>query len=203
MLRQDDLILVAGPRRSGKSVLTKKITDAMPRLVVFDTMLEYAIEENDLVATNPRELAEQAKLILTHKPKNYRLLIQFGEDTEEIEDFSTCLKILTALKNLHIVIEELPEYTGAGWMPVPLRRLILTGRHYGIGITATTQRPAEIPKTFISNCAHLFLSRFEEPNDLKYFERILNKSVFNSLCNLKRFNFLHYERGGCARIVRA
>ena len=210
MYKQDDLICVLGPRESGKSYLTRRISVAQARLVIFDTAHEYTIEEDDLSATNPAELGRLAKLILEYKPKSYRLIYRWDPERVDDEDpmalaneLNRCLRILYHLGNCHIVIEELPQYTNARGMPSWLRKLVLIGRHRGIGITATTQRPAEIPKTFISNCRHVFFSRFDEANDLKYFAETLGKTAINSMRSLKQFYFIHYERPGKTSVLKA
>lgn len=177
----------------------------MPRLIVFDTAHEYEKDPDDLVATTPAELGQIAKLILQFKPKEYRVLYQWQVDREgELEeDLNTCLRILYHLGNCHVVIEELPQYSNSRDMPEWLRKMVLVGRHRGIGITATTQRPAEIPKTFISNCRHVFFSRFDEANDLKYFSETLGKTAINSMRSLKQFYFIHYERPGKTTVLKA
>lgn len=208
--KQDYLICVLGPRESGKSYLTRRISRAQTRLVVFDTVHEYEKDDDDLVATTPAELGHIAKLILEFKPKEFRVLYRWDPTRSNDEDplamaneLNTCLRILYHLGNCHIVIEELPQYTNARGMPPWLKKLVLIGRHQRIGITATSQRPAEIPKTFISNCRHVFFSRFDEANDLKYFNETLGKTAINSMRSLKQYFFIHYERPGKTEVFKA
>lgn len=203
MLRQDEKTIVLGISGSGKSTLTKAIANSFPRLLIVDTMSEYETDPDDFIATNPAELGELAKLTITHKPKFIRILYRPNFSLDPRDELETIARTLYEVRNFHLLIEEFPEYSNASFMPLSLKRLVLTGRKLGLGVTATSQRPAETPKTFISQCSHVYCARFDEPNDVKYLEKMFGSNFINSMRKLKKYEFLHYERGGKIALVRA
>jgi DNA helicase HerA-like ATPase len=204
LLLQTDKIGIFGPSGEGKTTLSKYVQRAFPRTIVVDTMREYFDSECDVRVRSVAELGSVLKITRADKLKNFRIVYQWeGVDPkEEIADFERVVELTYLVGDIHLVVEELQEYCRPGWLPPWLRRAVLTGRHKGMGITATSQRPAEVAKSFISNCRHVFAARFELPNDVAFFEKDLGKLAVNSMRNLKRFQFIHAERGQTVKLVK-
>lgn len=202
MFRQTDLIAIFGRRGSGKSTLCKTIQRAFPRVVVIDLLHEYPDSQADHVATTFEGFGRICAHLADTKPKKFRVIFRFDvEKDENPEEINQVLRVLYHLGNCVIVIEEIHHYMRREVMPPWLKKIVLLGRHRGLGILATSQRPAEVSKTFVSQCHHVFAGVFFERNDLAYFADTIG-SASQLLEKVKPFRFIHFEPGKPVKIVK-
>lgn len=182
--------------------MCKTLQRAFPRVVVIDLLHEYAAADCDmLVHSLPAFGAALVRLTET-QAERFRLVYQFDiEGADETQDFNQALRMLYHFGNCMVVIEEIHHYLAREHMPEWLKKLVLVGRHQGVGILATSQRPAEVSKTFVSQCHHVFAGVCFEKNDLAYFRDTIG-DVAERLSKIPPFHFLHYQAGAIARIVR-
>lgn len=201
-LSQVDLIAIFGKRKGGKTTLCKNLQKAFPRVVVFDIMREYRADECDIIVQNLQDFARVLISLTNHKSKKFRIVYQFDieKTADECEEFDTAMHLLYQFGDCMVVIEEIHMYMRREWCPEWLKKMILTGRHQKLGIMATSQKPAEVSKTYTSQCEHWFISRMFEKNDMKYFLDSIG-AVAESLRTLRRYWFLHYIPGESAQII--
>lgn len=184
-----DCIFIMGTRGCGKSFLAKRLQNVWPRRVIIDPTLEYTDDHGkpifpDAILVHDFQEFGQ-KLINLEKSKKFILIYQveiFNIDEFEFE-FNEICKILFNFGNIQIVLEEVQEFASTSKIVPWLRRLLLIGRHRGISLLFTSQRPGAINKNILSQCIHIFCGSIIEGNDLRYISSFLNQDakLLNSL----------------------
>lgn len=198
MFQSTDCILIMGRRRCGKSYLAGKISSIFPRRVIFDTLGEYS---GDYKTSSFLEFCEALKYLKENKIENFVLVHQFDPESEIGQsEFNQMLRLCYYFGNIHIVIEECHIYSSPHFLPHWMKNCFLTGRHQGLSILVTTQRPAELNKTILSQCAHVFCGTLIEGNDIRYVSAFLNKSS-EALATLPERSFIHFSASGVKTIT--
>jgi len=78
-----------------------------------------------------------------------------------------------------VLVEELSQVTMASWSPPAWRKLSTAGRHKGMKLIGTAQRPASIDKDFLGNCTEIRCYRVNYDNDAKVMADSLNlKTIY-------------------------
>lgn len=164
---------VLGFRGCGKTYLSRKIQSLYPRVIVIDVTGEYS----DGIECHDFEEFSKAILESTDK-ENFRIIFHSHMDAgpEEKDVIDHCIRLAmlrssapeAKFNNLLLVLEEVQNYSNSHSIPHYLRYSYLTGRHHGMAILATSQRPAEVHKTILSQSHNLFVGNVQEQNDIKY-----------------------------------
>lgn len=196
--------MILGKRGSGKTTLSRKIQkhSAFQRLIIFDRLGEYSDEkgENVKICETVPDFGAALKEFLK-KPK-FTLIFQFDiEATNHDEDFNQLMRALYYLGNFCIVIDEVHNFASTHFLPQWLREVLLTGRHRKLALIGTSQRPAEVHKTLLSQCHHIFAGTLHEKNDVDYLSKVMGPEA-ERLSKLKPYHFLHFRPGFPAKIVK-
>lgn len=159
-----NLVAVIGSSGSGKSLWVKTV--ALPALrrpvLIFDPMREYAGGVCASLSVMVKELR------LSSHAADAGVLIYRPNKMRELEkQFETFCGIALAVKNCSLIVEELSLVTKAGYSPPRWREVVTTGRHYGLSVIGTTQRPALVDKTFFSNATMVRVGRLNAAGDKK------------------------------------
>ena len=164
---------ILGFRGCGKTYLSRKIQEIYPRVIIIDVTGEYSdgIECHDF-----DEFAEALQNSVNQE--KFRIIFHSHMDAgpEEKAAIDQCIRLAmlrssapeAKFNNLLLVLEEVQNYSSAHTLPHYLRYAYLTGRHHGMAILATSQRPAEVHKTILSQSHNLFVGYVQEANDVKY-----------------------------------
>ena len=186
-----------GRRGCGKSYLAKRLQELWPKRVIIDSLNEY--KEGIKVQSFQGFCTEIQKLKDT-KAKSFVLIFQFNpeEDLNE-ETFNQILRVCYYFGNIQIVIEEVQLYASPHRLPHWLKQCLLTGRHKGLSLLFTTQRPGELNKTILSQCAHIFCGQIVEGNDLRYIASFLNQDA-QRLSSLPERRFIYFSDDGIKEI---
>jgi DNA helicase HerA-like ATPase len=99
-----------------------------------------------------------------------------------------------------VVIEEVQRYATPHRMDYWLEQLFLVGRHRGISLLCTTQRPGYCHKTIISQSGHVYFGQLHEQNDLDYCRSVLFDEAFR-LIDLPKRKFLYFSPGMPIKIL--
>lgn len=203
-----DKIAILAPGLWGKSTLARHLLPAFPRVIILDVVTDFPpTEETDFVVESIAELGEIAKLIVTHRPKEFRIVRRYSEsfDGDYPADLDAVIGLAYAVATkaapVLIVADEFQEFARGEKMSHPLRTLLLRGRHRGVGIMGLSPRASEIPKVFLEQCGHLFFGGYTEPNTLKYIGGVLEKNTINSLRLLKKSEFIYLEKPNSVRKI--
>lgn len=199
MFKLTDCFAILGRRGCGKSYLCKRIQDVYPKKVIIDTLNEY--QDGEIVES----FSDFCRVLVDHKNKKskfFKIVFRFNPDVENADEvFNEVLKICYKIGNLQIVIEEVQIFAQPHFLPHWFRQCLLTGRHQNLSMIFTTQRPGELNKTILSQCAHIFAGQMHEKNDLKYISSFLGVES-EKLINLEPRNFLYWRPGEKTLLVK-
>ena len=197
MIAPTDCILIMGTRGTGKSFLCQNIQRLWPRRVVIDSLDEYKGED---AVSSFSAFAEKLAQFDRENRKSFVLVFKFDpeSDTDQIE-FDHIMRLCYYFGKIQVVIEEVQLYSSPHSIPKWLKNCLLTGRHKGLSLIFTTQRPGELSKTVLSQCNHIFCGRLVEGNDVRYVSGFLNQSA-ERLSSLPDRRFLYFSRGTVVEI---
>lgn len=192
MFSATDVVTILGKRGSGKTTLGRKIQSVYPRLVIFDRLHEYECEENEEVETFDA-FAEKIKWSLDQE--QFKIVFRFDIEADNHDEvFNHALRVLYYRGSCCVVVEEVHNFASTHFLPQWFREILLTGRHRELSLILTSQRPAEIHKTLLSQSAHIFCGSMHESNDLRYLSSFMGDDA-EKLPHLPQFRFLHFRPG--------
>jgi hypothetical protein len=90
-----------------------------------------------------------------------------GSDGQVKKQFDLFCRIAWEMEGATILVEELSRVTMASWSPQAWKNLSTAGRHQGLTIIGTSQRPSQIDKDFLGNCTEIRCYRMNYDNDAK------------------------------------
>lgn len=170
---RNENICIFGMRGAGKSTLCRKIQNFYPNIFIFDTLGEYSESDGHIFYDY---ISFSEFVIKTQNQTGIRAIIQFDiEESNQTEIFDEFIRLLYYRGECTVVIEEVQNFASVYKIPPFLKQASLTGRHRGVNFITTTQRIAEIHKSLLSQCHHLFSGYTDSPND----KRTLKEYGFN------------------------
>lgn len=163
---QAAFVAVIGSTGSGKSHFVKKVLDAKPpRVLIWDPMKEYG-HAGTVVKDQTAHLVAQLRRV---GGGNFSLVYQPRKDSEAVmrAQFTVFCKAALAVGKVLMVVEEMALVTKAGYSPPGWLEVVTGGRHYGLMVVGTSQRPALLDKTFFSNCTMIRVGKLSSAGDKK------------------------------------
>ncbi|WP_426079283.1 hypothetical protein [Janthinobacterium sp. PSPC3-1] len=150
-----NIIAVIGASGTGKSSFIKgELLRSYSRLLVWSPLEKsdkYGSFCQGVVVTGKiSELVAQVKA-----GAKAIVYVPTGKDSEVKIQFDRFCRIVWELENATVLVEELSRVTMPSWSPPAWRNLSTAGRHQGLTIIGTSQRPANIDKDFLGNCTQL------------------------------------------------
>ncbi len=173
-INEAKILAFIGATGSGKSVSMKAaIRKARPRrLLVWDRMREY--EGFGEPFTLLQDLYAHVMAEPT-KPRT-RFAARFfpaGDRKLVTRAFDAFCWIGYAIPHTTLVIEELALVTSPSFAPAAWREVTLTGRHQGLTVMATSQRPASVDKDFFGNATVIRCGRLNYDADIRTMADVL------------------------------
>lgn len=157
---------ILGASGSGKSAFVKQRLkrERPPRLLIWDPLREYA--GHGAIHRTVSGLLDA--MTTGGKGGNFRLVFQPASDElQRVKQFNLFCAIALAAGNLTLIVEELRFVTRPSSAPLNWARCTMTGRHVGLSVVGTSQRPASIDKDFLGNCTSIHTGRLVYPVDIK------------------------------------
>lgn len=194
-----DITVIFGQRGSGKSTLGRKIASAYPRLIVIDRLMEW--ENPDAIYCNTFDaFAGAIKSVINSD--TFIIVLQFDVEAKteaQAETFNHALRLAykggqISNKNICVLIEEVHFFASPSLIEKWLFECVMTGRHAGLAIIASSQRPASVHKGLVSQAAHVIIGQLFERRDLEYLDQCIGETAWQA-STLKKFSFLHYRPG--------
>lgn len=153
---------ILGATGSGKSVSVKftALRKRPRRLLVWDFKHEYGD-----FGTVTGSIVEACDLTTG---KTFAVVFQPAMDSKRrAVQFDQFCRLAYALGDLTFVVEELAFVTQPSWAPDAWKMMTCTGRHQGIFIIGTSQRPAQIDKDFLGNATMIQCGRLQHKADVR------------------------------------
>ncbi len=195
------VITIFGTRGSGKTTVSRSLQRVYPRVIIFDRLKEYrkmGESESTIFVENFADFADALKQLFD-KPR-FRLVMEFSIDNDEAE-FNEACALVYHFGDVLLVVEEIHHFATPQHLPKKLKELYLTGRHQNVALIATTQRPAELHKTVLSQSHFVFAGRVFEPNDIAYLSKFMYQAA-KKLQTIQKFNFLVYSDGEIIKQIK-
>lgn len=191
-IKAGEHVFIAGRTGSGKTTLALSIASQFKRIIAIDRLGDLAMEGervNNIQSFHRRYFerwsGQENFLPLIFSPgiglNNFEKFFEIIYKAEKIKKEGLCLLIDEAWTTHPEPLSPKLLYT---------RELPLTGRHSNISILATSQRPANVSKTLITQCKHLFIGNLWGVGDEKYFEKTTGHEINK---NLEAFSFSYYH----------
>lgn len=184
-LKTDDVIVVCGKRRSGKTYFAKWLLLKFPRAIIWDYNHEYKLRNSAIVY-------DLKNLIPTFLSGKFRYVI-FRPLVKTEQAFESFCQVCEKQRNVLVMIEEVERYATAWLIQPSLKRLIDTGRHKGIGLLFTMRRTLRVNPDITFNADFIFAFSQHRPQDLEYLAEYMNPQTVFKLPKLPTFWFIVYE----------
>lgn len=161
------IIAVIGASGTGKSSYIKgELLKRYKRLLIWSPLEktdQYASFCSGVVVNGKiSEFVNQVK-----KGEKAIVFVPTGSDAQVKDQFDKFCRVVWELEGSTVLVEELSRVTMASWSPQAWRNLSTAGRHQGLTIIGTSQRPASIDKDFLGNCTEVRCYRVNYDNDAK------------------------------------
>lgn len=152
--KASDRIAVIGRTGLGKTVLARKLLEAMPppRLLIDPKAQEttaYAVTFSD-----PNKLPDAP--VARFVPR----------DPDDLTIYDRLYGRVFAAGPRVVLLDEAPVAAPANGAPANLKRVLRQGRSRHIGHIATMQRPVEVNRSLLTEAEHIFLFPLHHPADL-------------------------------------
>jgi hypothetical protein len=133
---------IIGQPRTGKSFLMGKLIRGCARVLVMDTVHQYGSgpRQNPLPGfITMREPGELVRYWRRYRHGKFRIIYQPGFDLQA--HFDAVARLVLEVRDTVFAVDEIWNYCKAGWSPPPLEFMSRAGRHRGITLLYTGQRP--------------------------------------------------------------
>lgn len=161
-----DIIAVIGASGTGKSSYIKgELLKKRKQLLIWSPLErtdDYAGFCGGVVVHKITDLIAAVK-----KKEKAIVFVPSGNDAAVKKQFDLFCRVVWELQGATVLIEELSRVTMPSWAPPAWKNLSTAGRHQGLTIIGTSQRPAQIDKDFLGNCTEIRCYRVNYDADAK------------------------------------
>lgn len=168
MSRNDaHIVAVIGASGTGKSSYIKGELLKRQKKILVWSPLELTDNYGALIGGQvfTGRISDMVKAIKAGEKK--LVCVPTGKDTDVKKQFDMFCRIAWELEGWCVLVEELSRVTMPSWAPPAWKNLSTAGRHRGLTIIGTSQRPAQIDKDFLGNCTEIRCYRVNYDADAK------------------------------------
>lgn len=203
MIKDARCLTLYGCRGSGKSTRAKQLISEHARIVAFDPMAEYAEERGFIKCSS---LIEVRDALRKNWNKNFKIAYVPNSDMmSRLHHLSELIWHVQApygagkdSRKILLIVEEAnmgypnqkmpPQFFG-------IQRLVLQGRHRGVGIMAITQRPALVSADLRGNVDEVYVFQQSQQLDINAIMGVIGREQESAIRALKPHEYLHWNRG--------
>lgn len=174
---------------------------AYPRVIVIDPLGEWREREAQARAHDFGSFGTALRAV--YDSPSFRLVYE-PDPSLSLEaasaDFDALLRAVYLAgrdsgRGVCLVLEEVHHFAPIHSMEHWLRQIILTGRHAGIAIIASTQRPASVNKALVSQASHVFTGQLFESRDVRYLAETCSDEMARAAAQLPKLSFIGFTPG--------
>lgn len=142
-------------------------------------------------------IAELVKAIKAGKKR--LVMVPLDRKKKDLDEtFDRFCRVAWELQGWCIVVEELSRVTSPSWAPPAWKDLSTAGRHQGLEVIGTSQRPAQVDKDFLGNCSEIRCYGLIYPNDAEAMAGAMRigespRAGANVLLDLPQFHYWHRD----------
>lgn len=158
-----DLRAYIGATGSGKGVsIRQHLARQRPaRLIVWDPLDEYGE-----FAGKAKSLPDLVRAVATGSTaKRFAVRYVPPDGTKLQSAFELFCALAFRVGNVTMLVEELSDVTAPSYAPRSWKRCTVQGRHVGLRIIASSQRPSHVDKDFLGNCTYIRCFTLRYPAD--------------------------------------
>ena len=119
------------------------------------------------------------------------------EDDDE-EQLEFMCSLVCALENCFFIVEEVDQYATPSQMPHEFRKLLKTGRHFGVSMIFVSRRPAEMNRLITAQSRRFICFQMLEPADIRFMKSIIGE-VAEELKTLPKLHYIDWNHGEIER----
>lgn len=131
----------------------------------------------------------------------FRIIYQPGMRNEDAQ-FEAVMRLCLAVGRMVVFIDEISFYCSANWMPEPLRYMSRAGRHSGISLIYTTQRPQIVAMDLRDNTNVFCVFRLEGEDAIAGLKSRIKREFLDQLPSLPDRAYVERDAKHNYRIVR-
>lgn len=104
--------------------------------------------------------------------------------------FDLFCRVAWQVRRAFVLVEELSRVTSPSFAPAPWQNLSTAGRHQGLTVIATAQRPAQVDKDFLGNCTEIRAYRVNYESDARALAAVTHEP-FTDFLKLPDLHYVH------------
>lgn len=184
------IIPVVGASGTGKGRYIK--TELLPLFFDSQKIVWSPLERSDNYAQiiGVRAVHSLADVIEAYKAGRSAVYIPPSDPKRVADAFSLFCRAAWHMRGAVVLVEELSRVTTPSYAPPAWRDLSTAGRHQGITLIGTCQRPAQVDKDFFGNATEIRCFRVNYENDAKVMANVLREQP-GEMMELPDFHFIH------------
>lgn len=184
---QANIYGVIGASGTGKSSFIKgELLKKLPaRLLIWSPL-----EETDQYAgfAQAKVCRTVSDLVESLKAGQHRLV--FWPTSNIKVEFDRVCRVAWSIPGVTFLVEELSNVTLPGWAPPAWKKISTAGRHHGMTVIGTSQRPSQVDKDFFGNCTQIRCYRLVYEGDAKTMASVMREQK-EAFMDLENFHFFH------------
>lgn len=174
-IRANDRIFLTGKTGSGKTAAAKSlIWDKLDDCIFYDMTGKEAESLNYPVLTDIDEVREA---LFPDDVTERVTKFVFAPELPSYDDWEQLCELCYNAANIHLIADELMMVYRDGNSVRPTTdhhlKILTNGRKRGVGLTAATQRPVNVPLESISESEHIFTFLLKLPKDCRRMSKIM------------------------------
>lgn len=184
LARENSKTIIFGMTGSGKTTLTRILSEQKKRLIVIDPMQDY---DDDCLFIDPFDnIVDLANYLKEHMDNQFRVSMCEDDKAEAV------LSLAWIIQDVCVVIEEVDLICSPTSISKNFANVIKRGRKYGIELICNSRRPAEVNRLLTSQASDIYCFQTKEPGDISYLQKYTSCDFIEIVRDLKPLSFIHY-----------
>lgn len=168
------------------------IVNRCSRVIVLNPVATYGRGERQTRLPGFVELAQPGELkeyLRGRLGSGFRVLYSPRSDVHE--HFEAVCKLVLAARDCVFAVDEIWYFQKSAWSPRDLNTMMLTGRHYGVTLVWTAQRPQKTDSTLRSVTTELYIGSLPSLLDQSAFHGLVPDPALVAAARLPARSFVH------------